>query len=248
MKTLHILIRRGGLVLLGLALTVSLTACAAHAVQGPTGPRGPEGPQGPAGASSLKVLLAENFAQPPAHGWNQVRGGWEYWDSKLYQTLDDAKQNNSLYFYEPLKVADAEMSVTVKTMPRVPRFAVAPLDSNLMLEKRRIAGAGIVFRFTDENNYYMFRMAGEEGVVFGKMVNGEWVDLENPRAQDFLNGYLKMDQSYVLRVRFVGSRFQCWVDDKAVVNREDASFSTGRVGLATFRSQGEFSRLEVTER
>jgi hypothetical protein len=105
-----------------------------------------------------------------------------------------------------------------------------------------------VFRYQDERNFYMFRTAGEEGVVLGKVVDGEWQELANPRALDFAGVLLKSDTHYRLRVRVVGNRIQAWVGDKAVANVVDDSLGTGRVGLATFRSKAAFAALRIIER
>ena len=59
---------------------------------------------------------------------------------------------------------------------------------------------------------------------------------------------LRSDTPYRLRVRVVGNRIQAWIGDKAVVNLEDGSLATGRVGLATFRTKAAFTALHVTER
>lgn len=123
---------------------------------------------------------------------------------------------------------------------------------------RRIAGAGLVFRLQDENNYYMFRLAGEEGAVLGKMVNGEWEDLRNPRAIDFLNSNLRYsDRLYGLRVRVRGNRIECFITEsvegqvdaveQAVVSIVDTTFSTGRVGLVTFEAKADFLFVKVKE-
>jgi hypothetical protein len=132
-------------------------------------------------------------------------------------------------------------------MADLPQFTTAA-DQELLRTKRQIAGAGIVFRYQDENNFYLFRTAGEDGLVLGKMVNGEWHDLANPRAADFAGVLLKMDAPYNLRVRVAGKAIQCWIADKAVANLDDTSFSTGRVGVSTFRSKATFQSIRVVER
>jgi hypothetical protein len=197
------------------------------------------------------VLLQEDFSERQP-GWRQARGQWDVSQDRphrLLQILDDDKQLNALFFYQPLIVADAEVTVMAAVMPRLPRFPTAlPEDAQLMLTRRRIAGAGIVFRYQDEDNYYMFRIAGEDGVVLGKMVAGEWKDIANPRAVEFMGGRIQMDTAYKLRVRFRGTNIQAWFDDKAVANISDSSFTTGKIGLTTFKSQGTFSDLLVVER
>ncbi len=216
-----------------------LTACAA-------GPKVVPMPPAPPAASQEHVLLVENF-QDYSPRWRQVRGQWGLMDGALLQARDGVSELNAIMFYDPLTVADAEITAHVNVMNDLPQYLTSG-DDELLTSRRRIAGAGVVFRYQDENNFYMFRTAGEEGVVLGKVVDGKWFELSNPRATDFAGVLLKSDTTYKLRVRVTGQRIQCWIGDKAVVNLVDESLSTGRIGLTTFRSKAAFTALKVVER
>ena len=172
--------------------------------------------------------------------WRQVRGQWALVGGNLLQARDDARELNSMMFFDPLTVADADITTEVSVMNDMPQIITAG-DNELLTSKRRVAGAGLVFRYQDENNFYLFRTAGEEGVVLGKVIDGQWHELANPRAADFAGLLLKTDTPYKLRVRVVGNRIQAWIGDRAVVNVEDSSLGTGRIGLATFRSKAAFT-------
>lgn len=219
-------------------MCVSLAACGPKQVPQPAAPPAP---------SNEKVLLNDNFQRSDPR-WRQVRGQWGITGGKLSQVRDDARELNAIYFYDPLIVADADITLRgVTMMADLPQFTTAA-DQELLRTKRQIAGAGVVFRYQDENNFYLFRTAGEDGLVLGKMVNGEWHDLANPRAADFAGVLLKMDAPYNLRVRAAGKTIQCWIADKAVASLEDTSFTTGRVGVSTFRSKATFQSIRVVER
>jgi hypothetical protein len=221
-----------------LSLLALLSGCA----QNPPPPLPPAPPPG----NQEKVLFSDNF-QDYNPRWRQVRGQWAVVGGRLVQTRDDARELNTVMFYDPLTVADAEITTETTMLADLPQFLTAE-DQELLRVKRQVAGAGIVFRYQDENNFYLFRLAGEDGVVLGKVVKGEWNELANPRAVDFAGVLLKMDTPYALRVRVQGNRIQCWVADKAVANLEDTSFSTGRIGLSTFRSKAAFTTIRVVER
>ena len=193
-----------------------------------------------------KVLLAEDFETYSPH-WRQVRGQWALVGGDLLQARDDARELNAMMFFDPLNVADADITTEVTVLNDLPQHLTVG-DDDLMVAKRRIAGAGVVFRYQDENNFYLFRTAGEEGVVLGKVIDGQWHELATPRAADFAGLFLRTDTPYTLRVRVVGNRIQAWIGDKAVINMEDGSIGTGRVGLATFRSKAAFTALRVVER
>jgi hypothetical protein len=205
----------------------------------------------PAAAPSIAAriaspLFSDDFATHNPR-WRQVRGQWSVLGGSLLQIRDDVRELNTIMYYDPLTIADAEITAETTMIADLPQFLTAA-DEELLNVKRRIAGAGIAFRYQDENNFYLFRTAGEEGVVLGKVVNGEWAELANPRAADFAGARLKMDTPYMLRVRVSGRRIQCWIGDRAVANLEDDSFSTGRIGLTTFRSKASFSFVRVVER
>jgi hypothetical protein len=216
-----------------------VTACAAHNVRIPAPPVPPP-------ASQERVLLADDFQQY-SPSWRQVRGHWGIVNGSLLQVRDTVGDLNAIMFYDPLTVSDAEITADITVANDLPQHLTIG-DEDLLATRRRVAGAGIVFRYQDENNFYLFRTAGEEGVVLGKVVDGVWHELANPRAIDFAGILLKSDTPYKLRVRLNGQRIQCWIGDKAVANLEDGSLTTGRVGLTTFRSKAAFNTLRVVER
>jgi hypothetical protein len=229
----------------GSSIGTALVAAAlmAGCVSAQTPPPAPPAPPPP---SQEKVLLHDNFDQQNPQ-WRQVRGQWAITNGQALQVRDDAREQNTIYFYDPLSIADAELTTTVSMQARLPQFQTAG-DADLIEARRRIAGAGVVFRYENENNFYMFRLAGEDGAVLGKMQDGQWHDLINPRAADFSGSLIKVDTPYRLRVRAQGRRIQCWVNERAIANLEDGSFTTGRVGLVTFRTQASFDSIHVVER
>jgi|KBSSwiS6_1023812.scaffolds.fasta_scaffold02922_2 hypothetical protein len=217
-----------------------LSASAAHSAPAPAAPRVPANP------GTEHVLFQANFQEYSPY-WRQVRGQWGVVKGQLLQTRDDARELNTVMFYDPLIIADADITADAMMLTELPRFQTAD-DADLLRTKRMIAGAGIAFRYQDENNFYLFRLAGEDGVVLGKVVDGTWYELANPRAADFAGMRLRTDVAYRLRVRVVGNRIQCWIGDKAVANLEDGSLTTGHVGLTTFRSRAVFNSLKVVEK
>ena len=196
--------------------------------------------------SSEHVLFQSNFREYSPY-WRQVRGHWGISRGQLLQTREDPRELNTVMFYDPLIIADADITADAMMVTDAPRFQTSD-DAEWVRTKRMIAGAGIAFRYQDENNFYLFRLAGEDGVVLGKVVDGTWYELANPRAADFAGGRLSTEVSYRLRVRVVGNRIQCWIGDRAVANLEDDSLTTGHVGLTTFRSKAVFTSLRVVER
>jgi hypothetical protein len=223
-------------------VSTPLVACASNRKTVRVAPAPPT----PPAAAQERVLLADDFKSYSPR-WRQVRGQWGLMEGALLQARDEVSELNAIMFYDPLTVGDAEITADLSVINDMPQFLTAG-DEGLLNAKRRVAGAGVVFRYQDENNFYLFRTAGEEGVVFGKVVDGQWHELANPRAAEFAGVLLKSDTPYTLRVRMVGDRIQCWIGNKAVVNIADSSLPTGRVGLTTFRAKAAFTGLRVIER
>ncbi|OQY57892.1 MAG: hypothetical protein B6245_14685 [Desulfobacteraceae bacterium 4572_88] len=169
---------------------------------------------------------------------------WAWEDGYLRQTSEDKRALNAIMYVTTPQISNA----TIDTRARINYDkSVAPSQEELK-NLRSFIGTGIIFRMVDENNYYMFRLAGEEGCVLGKMVDGKWVDLKNPRRENFLRGQrIKPNQWYNLRVRVYGSNIQCFINDSPVINHNDSTYTLGRFGLITFKCFGDFDEIKVYE-
>lgn len=164
----------------------------------------------------------------------------------LKQNSEDSRALNAIQYVATPQITNA----TIKTKTRIKYDrSVAPSPDELR-NLRYFIGTGIVFRMVDENNYYMFRLAGEAGAVLGKMVNNKWIDLKNPRRLDFLEGgRIKPNNWYRLKVKVYGNNIQCFINDSPVINYTDNQnpFDVGHFGLCTFKCFGDFEFIDVTE-
>ncbi len=90
-------------------------------------------------------------------------------------------------------------------------------------------GAGIVWRYRDQNNYYITRCnALEDNCTIYHVVNG--------RRQAFLNHNVKVPTNvwHTLRVQATGDHFVVTYDGKTVLDAKDGTFKdAGKVGLWT---------------
>jgi len=181
--------------------------------------------------------------------WQQIRGNWRFVSSGfLLQTSADTRHANSIIYINHPQVANATIETFVRIKPILPRTITGSMQDQRMLNNvRYIIGAGIVFRMSNQDNFYMFRLAGEEGAVLGKMVNGEWIDIANPRSADYLRERIKFSGNnwYRLKVRSYGNRITCYINDSAVVNAVDNTFGLGRVGLCTFKTSADFDFIRI---
>ena len=97
------------------------------------------------------------------------------------------------------------------------------------LSGRGDQGAGIVWRYRDQNNYYVTRCnALEDNCTIYHVING--------RRVAFLNQNVKVASNvwHALRVEAMGEHFVVTYDGKKVLDAKDGSFNdAGKVGLWT---------------
>jgi len=134
------------------------------------------------------------------------------------------------------------------------RFPVAVLDEPVLKDVRvqvrckPVSGrtdqaCGVVFRYRDENNYYVARAnALEDNVRLYHVVNG--------RRRQFAgwNGKVAGQTWHTLGVAALGNRFQVFFDGKPVIDATDETFKdAGKVGVWTKAdSVTYFGALSVT--
>lgn len=96
--------------------------------------------------------------------WQQIRGNWRFYNGFLVQNSADPRHINSIIFVDHPQVADFSIETFVRVQPDLPQYVTGSIqDQRLLNDVRYIIGAGIIFRMLDQNNFYMFRLAGEEG-------------------------------------------------------------------------------------
>jgi len=146
----------------------------------------------------------------------------------LAQTsVDSARDRFPLAIYNPLKLRDGEVSVRIK-----------------VLSGHEVQAGGIVWRYRDENNYYLARAnALENNVQVFKVENGVRRPLmAGVRHEIPANGWS------ILKVAIRGARFQVYVDHRRILQGSDSTFSAaGSVGLWTVAdSVAYFDDFRVT--
>ena len=99
-------------------VSLMLSACAAHPAPR-VDPRlvPPNAPF----ASAENVLLDETFESYSPY-WRQVRGHWAVTSGRLLQTRDDMRDLNTVLFYDPLMVSDAEITADAAMLSDMPQF------------------------------------------------------------------------------------------------------------------------------
>jgi hypothetical protein len=100
--------------------------------------------------------------------------------------------------------------------------------SFLPIEGKADMGGGLIWRATDDRNYYLTRANPlEQNIRIYRVVKGVRQMLKN------FDQIIDVRQWHPLRVLTNGCRIQVYFDDKQVFDLCDQTFSTGRVGLWT---------------
>ena len=100
--------------------------------------------------------------------------------------------------------------------------------SFLPIDGKADMGGGLIWRATDDRNYYLTRANPlEQNIRIYRVVKGVRQMLKN------FDQIIDVRQWHALRVLTNGCRIQVYFDDKQVFDLCDETFATGRVGLWT---------------
>jgi hypothetical protein len=200
---------------------------------------------------AFKTIFYDNF-DTRKNEWQQSRGTWQVSpDGFFLQQSADPRDINSIIYAAHPQAADGTIETFVRIKPDLPTAMTNSLeDKEIVNTVRYIIGAGIIFRMKDDENYYMFRLAGEEGAVLGKMVGNDWEDLSNPRSLDYLTERVRFSESnwYRLKVEVYRNRITCYINDSVVASVSDSTFNLGKFGLCTFKTRADFDYIKVYDK
>ena len=102
---------------------------------------------------------------------------------------------------------------------------------------------GVVFRYQDKKNYYLFSM--------GNFLTGSRYRLSKKRGEDFeilweKEGPLELGRSYHLVIEAYGDRLLGYLDDALLFSMQDGDIAAGQVGYYCWQNSGAiFEALEV---
>jgi hypothetical protein len=163
---------------------------------------------------------------PP--GWTVAmtdRGGLPRWEILKDQSAptqpyvlgqvsrDPARMRLPLAIFQEVSLRDGDVSVRIKPVAG-----------------REDPGGGLVWRYRDENNYYLVRAdALTNSVSVFKVQNGRRTPL-----RDGVRREIPMNNWTILKVSARGPRFQVYLDHRRILEGFDSTFTgSGKVGLCT---------------
>jgi len=176
-------------------------------------------------------------------GWVFANGGWTFnQQCFLTQTLCDAQVATSISYLGERNFIDFAAEVTVLHDLDLPEIYLAT-DGNYLTVRRLLSGAGIIFRYVDDNNYYFYRFTGLDHLVLGKVVNGMVYVLKS--VEPYPRFQMKYGRPHTLRVEATGDYIQCYINGNPVIAEYDASLRVGKVGLITHKVRANFDNLTI---
>lgn len=133
-------------------------------------------------------------------------------------------------------------------------------DGEIIVQTRQVSGPnnnayGVICRYQDEDNFYLFLISGDGYYAIGKYVSGisgiQYLTGSAPNhylASEFINQGAAVNQ---LRVRCVGDQLALYVNGLLLDEVRDADLTQGDVGLAVSTLEPgpvlvEFDNLQVT--
>ncbi|MGM0738764.1 MAG: PKD domain-containing protein, partial [Bacteroidota bacterium] len=96
-------------------------------------------------------------------------------------------------------------------------------------------GIGAIFRYQDENNFYLFYWREEvEHRALKKFVDGEEIDLAADTAK------YDVDRWYNLKIEANGPEITVWLDDEILYEVTDSTFEAGKAGVYCWANQSSY--------
>ncbi len=119
----------------------------------------------------------------------------------------------------------------------------APYEAAVTVKLDDEAGAaGLLFRAEDDKSYGFYPSAGKLRLTrFDGPDVFSWKVLREEDSPDYRPG-----EWNVLKVHLEKDHIRCYVNDKLVIESDDAAWATGKIGLAKFRdTKAEFKQFRV---
>jgi len=118
----------------------------------------------------------------------------------------------------------------------------------LSVEAHSVAGTddneyGVIFRYVDGDNFYMFTISSDGQYHMQMQLNNEWVTLKPWTKSNLIH---QGQATNLIRIEARGTELQCYVNGELLTIVDDATFTSGNVGLVvgTFDEGGVEARFD----
>ncbi len=158
---------------------------------------------------------------------NEFNSGWPIREDGLYRTaISDGR-------YVLRSEAPAQAHTAIFN-PEYYQYSalIAETNATLLPGSQPDSGYGLVFRYQDENNYYVFAVNGRQQVSIWIREAGIWRELRDNTDDWTVDEAVEpLGESNYLSILAVGDHFSGYVNGKRVVDVRDNTFSRGAVGF-----------------
>jgi pectate lyase len=166
----------------------------------------------------LLPLLADDFATSYPNRWQAEGGTW-------------AQANAPQWVYEQSSLAGTARAITgVTTQDQMVQALVKPTVFASGTER----WFGLIARYVDVSNYYYVTLRTNNTISLRKLVNGTIQELDSAPLQ------VTAGTPYRLRLDAIGSTLHVYVNGSHVLEATDATFASGKYGLATYKTGAQF--------
>ncbi|NOU72738.1 family 43 glycosylhydrolase [Paenibacillus sp. LMG 31458] len=185
-----------------------------------------------ASASALTVLFEDNFESGSTNRWT-LTGAANSWS---IATNDTDNAANKVFYQNNTSTEAFAIANNLSAADYAIEARVKLTDGG--------AYPGIVARYTDASNYYMFRVnkTSEARVELSKNVAGTSTMLA--AAVPFASVSNKW---YTLKMVLKGTSIRCFIDDVLVFDVTDSKWTTGKVGFRTKWGLAQFDDVKITD-
>ncbi len=166
-----------------------------------------------------KTVISFNSEKPGSlpKGWTNASGKWTVKQNGENKVLAQTAENSGSYYnvavYDGATLKDVEMSVDI-----------------LANSGNEDKGGGLVWRYIDNNNYYIVRFNPlEDNYRFYKVENGRRIQLASA-------GHIRLPEGkwFTVKVVMKGNKVTCYLNGKKYLEKTDNTFTKpGKVGFWT---------------
>ncbi|GAA5483238.1 beta-L-arabinofuranosidase domain-containing protein [Haloferula sargassicola] len=189
------------------------------------------------GEKEAPKSFSDDFSDGNFDGWLTYGGSWFVLDGRLQPATNAHSGSFGSHGVKAVAVdtdfADLEYEGTVSVGDAG--------DSGLIFRVHTPALGSDAY-----HGYYAGISASDDRVILGR-ADGDWTELGT------FHGPIDADHDYRLKVEAIGPRIRVFLDGKRVIETEDATFSSGMIGVRNYSAQtdrllAQFTRLNAVAR
>jgi hypothetical protein len=167
----------------------------------------------PAASADTPVLFSDDFADEQSSSFAPETN-----ESSVYAFVDGTYaitvKKPKLLSWAPLRGTYSDAAIEVETT----------------LDGPEVSAAGLIFHYQDDNNFYMFRVAGDKSYALDLYKDNEQKHLIEWTDEPSINGPGDINK---LRVEMNGDLIRLYVNDKLLDEVSDGTFTRGKLALLT---------------